>query len=499
MSAKELGEEAGLAQPLHDQTRNTVVGKPRRSALSALGWLVLGAAVGGGALWFAIGAQLIEAPGSHASATPAHAPEPKAPATLYHCPMHPAITADHPSDCPICGMKLVPVKPEAHAHTTGAGAPAERKVVLYRSPMNPQQTSPVPRKDEMGMDYLPVYADETTAETQRELGRASVTVDPARQQMIGLRTAKVTHGAVGGSWRSVGRVEVDPTRVRKTNVKVDGYVEKIFVSFLGQRVSKGEPLFTLYSPTLLVTQNEYLSALKSYRAAGSSGPEPPLLAAARRKLELGDVPASLIAQLEATGAQKTLTFVSPISGVVTAKNVVEGSYLAPGAEPYEITDLSMVWVMVDAYETDIARAKVGMQASMTLSAYPQKVFSGRVQFIAPLLDPSTRTVKVHLHFPNPTGELKPELYGEVTLQAEARHGLTIPTDAIIHSGTRNVVFVAEGEGKFTPVEVQLGERSGDRVEVLSGLAEDQEVITRANFLIDSESQLRASLRGLAEK
>ena len=503
-----LPEPTALAQPASEPTHATSVtasAQPRaRSAgAAALGWLLIGAALGGAGTWYAIGAQLIAAPGS--SAEPQAGAEPKKPvaqkppAKLYHCPMHPAITSDHPADCPICGMKLVEVKPEAHEHATGSAPAAERKLAFYRSPMDPKQTSPVPRKDEMGMDYVPVYADETAPTSSAELGRATVSVDPARQQMIGLRTAPVARGALGGTWRSVGRVEVDPTRVRKTNVKVDGYVEQIFVNFLGQRVSKGQPLFTLYSPTLLVTQNEYLTALKSYRAAGGSAPEPPLLAAARRKLELWDVPDAVIAGLEKTGAQKTLTFVSPIAGVVTAKNVVQGSYLAPGAEPYEITDLSMVWVMVDAYEVDIARVKVGMQASMRLSAYPQREFAGRVQFIDPLLDPATRTVKVHLHFPNPTGELKPELYGEVTLHGESREGLIIPLDAIIHSGTRNVVFVAQGEGKFAPAEVQLGERSGDQVEVLSGVSEGQEVITRANFLIDSESQLRASLKDLADK
>jgi len=464
----------GLAQPASDATRIVAVSAgagPRRSRLAVLGWLLCGAALGGAATWWAIALQLIAAPQSGAAthaegAAPAdaNAPAAKAPATLYHCPMHPTITSDRPADCPICGMKLVPVAAATHEHATGASAPAA-------------QTSP---------------------ETDTP-GRAAVNVDPARQQLIGLRTAKVEQAAVGGSWRSVGRVDVDPTRVRKANVKVDGYVEQIFVNFLGQRVSKGQPLFTLYSPTLLVTQNEYVSALRAHRASGSSAAEPPLLAAARRKLELWDVPQSVIARLGETGPQKTLTFVSPISGVVTSKNVVEGSFLQPGAEPYEITDLSVVWVMVDAYESDLARVKVGMQASMTVQAYPQRTFSGRVQFIAPLLDPSTRTAKVHLHFPNPTGELKPELYGEVTLQSETREGLTIPLDAVIHTGTKTVVFVAQGEGKFAPAVVQLGERSSDRVEVLSGLEAGQEVITRANFLIDSESQLRASLRDLADK
>jgi Cu(I)/Ag(I) efflux system membrane fusion protein len=212
------------------------------------------------------------------------------------------------------------------------------------------------------------------------------------------------------------------------------------------------------------------------------------------------VPESEIERLEKSGeASKSLTFVSPISGVVTAKNVVEGSKIAAGDTPYEITDLGMVWVMADAYETDLAQVKVGMPASLTLQAYPDRVFKGRVAFIDPLLDPKTRTVKVHLHFSNPTGELKPEMYGEVMLRGAEREGLTIPRDAVIQTGTRNVVFIDLGEGKFQPREVQLGDASGDQVEVAKGLERGQKVVTRANFLVDSESRLRASLAAIGGK
>ena len=196
---------------------------------------------------------------------------------------------------------------------------------------------------------------------------------------------------------------------------------------------------------------------------------------------------------------KSLTFVSPISGVVTAKNVVEGSKIAAGDTPYEITDLGVVWVMADAYESDLAHVKLGMAATLTLQAYPNRVFKGRVAFIDPLLDPKTRTAKVHVHFPNPTGELKPEMYGEVVLRGAEREGLIIPLDAVIHTGTKNVVFIDLGEGKFQPRQVQLGEAAGDQVEVQQGLELGQKVVTRANFLVDSESRLRASLAAIGEK
>jgi Cu(I)/Ag(I) efflux system membrane fusion protein len=331
-----------------------------------------------------------------------------------------------------------------------------------------------------------------------------VNIDPSRQQLIGLRTTEVKRGPVGGSWRTVGRVQVDPTRVRRINVKVGGYVERIFVDFVGKPVRRGEPLFSVYSPELVSAQNEYLLALQTRRSLSASGQltadGDALVASARRKLQLWDVPESEIERLEKSGeASKSLTFVSPISGVVTAKNVVEGSKIAAGDTPYEVTDLGMVWVMADAYETDLAQVRLGMPATLTLQAYPGRVFDGRVAFVDPLLDPKTRTAKVHVHFPNRTGELKPEMYGEVVLRGAEREGLIIPLDAVIHTGTKNVVFIDLGEGKFQPREVQLGDASGGEVEVAKGLEPGQKVVTRANFLVDSESRLRASLATLGEK
>jgi membrane fusion protein, copper/silver efflux system len=418
----------------------------------------------------------------------------------YTCPMHPTVVMDHPGECPICGMQLVLMPDQSASPVAVTG---ERKVAFYRSPMDPKQTSPVSRKDEMGMDYLPVYEDEVNGSAAVE-GLATVTIDPSRQQLIGLQTADVQNGPVGGSWRTVGRVQVDPTRVRRINVKVEGYVEQIMVDFVGQLVRKGQPLFRLYSPELLSTQSEYLLALKTRQALGSGGAlgdsGETLVASARQKLRLWDVPDSEIERLERTGEpSKTLTFVSPIAGVVTAKNVVEGSRLSLSDTPYEITDLSMVWVMADAYETDLGRVRVGMPAILTLAAYPDRTFRGEVAFLDPLFDPKTRTLKVHLHFPNPGGELKPEMFGEVVLQGKARTGLAIPADAVIRTGTQDVVFVAVGEGKFQPQQVELGSKTGDQVEVVKGLAEGQKVVTRANFLIDSESRLRASLAALGGK
>ena len=335
-------------------------------------------------------------------------------------------------------------------------------------------------------------------------GLATVSIDPARQQLIGLRTAQVTQGSVSDSWHTVARIQVDPTRVRKTNVKIEGFVERIFVDFVGQSVRRGQPLFSIYSPTLLSAQNEYLLALQTResmaKAGASSGTGETLVSAARRRLELWDVPGSEIDRLARTREpSKTLTLVSPIAGVVTAKNVVQGARVSPGEAPYEITDLGMVWVMADAYQSDLARIRVGMNATLTLAAYPGRRFAGQVVFVDPLLDPKTRTAKVHLHFDNPKRELKPEMYGEVALQGTPKQGLRIPADAVIRAGNQDVVFLVRGEGKFEPLVVELGVKTGDEIEVRGGLEAGQAVVTRANFLVDSESQLRASLATIGGK
>lgn len=413
---------------------------------------------------------------------------------LYQCPMHPTIVQDHPGECPICGMKLVEV---------GAGSATERKIKFYRSPMDPRQTSPVPRKDEMGMDYIPVYEDEVGENGASSVaGLATVDIDPARQQLIGLKTADVTRGTVSGTFRTIGRVAVDETRVRHVNVKVPVYVERVYVNFVGKTVRRGAPLFSGYSPELLAAQEEYRLALRAQKSlSGSSGfsvDSSGLVAAARRKLELWDVPKSAIKRLEENGEpQRTLTFHSPIAGVVIKKDVVDGMKLDEGAMPYEIVDLSRVWVLADIYETDLHRVEIGMRAKLTLKAYPNRVFEGKAAFVDPVLDPKTRTVKLRLEFPNPSGELKPELFGQVVLESADREALRVPEDAVIDAGERKVVFVALSDGKFQPREVSVGDSDGTNVEIVSGLDEGEKVVVRANFLVDSESRLRASLAALS--
>jgi len=430
---------------------------PRRFGVGALLLvLAVGLAAGGGAAW------LLRPPSPAAGAGAAKAEA----RTLYTCPMHPTIVSDHPGDCPICGMALVKAGPGTGGGQDGSGGHAH------------------------GASTAP--------------GLATVSIDPQRQQLIGLRTMPVTRGPVGESWRTVGKVAVDETNVHHVNIKVGGFVDTVYVDYVGRPVKRGERLFSIYSPDLLSVQQEYLLALRTRKALAAggvaTGAGDDLVEASRERLRLWDVPEAEVERLEKTGKpSKTLTMYSPMSGVVTKKDIVMGHRLNEGDMPYEITDLSRVWVLADAYETDLSRIRMGMQASLSLQAFPGKTFTGKVIFIDPVLDAKTRTAKVRLEFPNPRGELRPEMFGEVTLKTADREGLRIPADAVIDSGTTKVVFVDVGEGKFQPRVVEVGPEAGDQVEVLSGLADGELVVTRANFLVDSESRLRASLANMGGK
>jgi Cu(I)/Ag(I) efflux system membrane fusion protein len=402
-------------------------------------------------------------------------------------------------------MSSAPVSSsDNHAASQSASVSSNgRKIVFYRSPMDPKQTSPTPRKDEMGMDYVPVYADDLSDTAPAVAGLATIDIDPSRQQLIGLSTAEAKQAKVGGAWRTVGRVVVDETRVHHVNLKVGGFVERIYVDFIGKQIHKGQPLFSLYSPELLAAEDEYLLALKTRGILNAANPiadsdNDTLVSASRRKLALWDLPEKTLDEIAQTRqSTKTITFYSPASGVITKKDVVQGMRLEAGAMPYEIVDLSTVWVVADVYESELRFVKAGMPATLTLNAFPNREFNGKTVFIDPMLDPMTRTVKVRITFPNPTKELKPEMFGEVVLKGVPHDGVTVPIDAVIDSGTTHVVFVAVGNGKFRPRLVRLGDSDETQVEVVSGLSVGERVVTRANFLVDSESRLRASLAELA--
>jgi Cu(I)/Ag(I) efflux system membrane fusion protein len=328
-------------------------------------------------------------------------------------------------------------------------------------------------------------------------GLATVRIDAGRQQLIGLTTQAVKEAQVGGEIRATARIVPDETRIRHIHVKVEGYVEKLYVDFIGMAVQKGQPLFTFFSPEFVSAQQEYLLALRTRKAleGGSlQGSGRDLLDAARTRMALWDIPAAELDSLERSGeVKKSLTLRSPISGVVTAKAAVEGNRLTPSDQPFEITDLARLWAIADVYEPELPRLKVGMPASLTLEAFPGRIFTGRVTFIDPQLDPKTRTARARVELANPGGLLKPEMFGEMVLRSQARRGLVVPIDAVLDAGTRKVVFVALGEGRFEPREVRTGANLGETVEILQGVKAGENIVTRANFLVDSESRLKAAL------
>ncbi len=469
-----------------DELIETTPSRPSR--IRTLGLVALGLIAG-------VGGTMLLGPGAkdrhpHEAAS-ASAPKKQ----MYQCPMHPQIIMDHPGNCPICGMALVPMESDV---------PKDKgKLVFYRSPMNPSLTSQVPMKDEMGMDYVPVFEGELKGEATGVEDHAAVKIDHERQQLIGLKTEKVAEGMVSGELRALGRVAVDETRVRKVNVKVEGFVEKLFVDFVGKPVAKGQPLFSLYSPEFVSAQREYLLALSMQKAlSGGSlqGSGGELLDSARRRLGLWDVPKETIDHLEKTGeVQKALLLRSPISGVVTVKNVMEGARITPADILFEITDLSHVWVLVDVYEAELGRVKVGMPVELTIQSAAGTTFKGRVAFVDPIMDPKTRTAKARVEFANPKGELKPEMFGDVVLKGQGRKGILVPLDAVLDAGTTKVAFVALGDGKFEPREITTGATVGEKVEIRSGLKAGEDVVVRANFLVDSESRLKAALAHLSQK
>ena len=398
-----------------------------------------------------------------------------------------------------------------------SGATGGRKLLFYRNPMNPAITSPVPAKDEMGMDYLPVYADEsgapekpkTIAEETEDFfadvaappkveGLSGVTLGERGIALAGVQTVTAVRQDVSRTVRTVGRIVPDETAVRHVHTKIGGYIEKLHVNFSGQYVQRGSPLLELYSPDILATQEELLAALASLgRLPGSADAAAresaeSIVAAARRRLELYDVPAAVIAAIEGSGSvRRGVTLAAPASGFVTSKGIVEGQQVEPGMELYTITDLSRVWVEADVYEQEARSARVGQEATLGLPYDPGRSLVGRVTYVLPVLDPQSRTIKVRLEFPNPDLALKPGMFVDVTFTLDTAQGVAIPDSAVIDSGTRQVVFVGVGQGRFEPRLVRLGVRGEGMAEVLAGVAAGEAVVVRANFLLDSESRLRS--------
>ncbi len=426
-------------------------------------------------------------------------------ARRYHCPMHPEIIREAPGECPICGMKLVPIE-EHHRETAAPGttaSSAERKILFYRSPMNPEETSPTPKKDSMGMDFIPVYADEVEAVGKGPEGLAAVTFDAQKQQLLGVKTTVVKRAPFETSIRTTGRIAADERRVHHVHTRYEGFVEHVTADFTGKFVTKGEVLAHIYSPELYATQQEYLLALKASRSLGPSGIPSvaqggrDLLDAARQRLLLWEITPADIAEIEKRGEPiRAMPVYAPTSGYVTGRTAYHGMKVMSADTLFDILDLSHVWLLADVYEYELPRLSLGEKATMTLSYWPGRVWNGTVTYVYPAVDEKTRTVKVRVELDNPKGELKPEMFADVTIHGRPREALQVPDDAILESGTRNIVFVSEGEGRFVPREVSVGDHGAGVVEIRDGLKEGDVVVLGANFLVDSESRLKAAISAM---
>lgn len=397
-------------------------------------------------------------------------PAKTAPEVRYHCPMHPTYVSDKPGDCPICGMKLVPIDP---IPTPGSHADHQSAA----------------EKGSAGESGVPGYVP--------------VKISPDRIQSMGITIAHAVRVGLDQSFQTFGRVTFDETRVHHVHTRFEGYIEHLYADYTGQYVKAGQPLFSVYSPELYATQNEYLLALRAKEqqqqrkiATGMTGIESTvdLVGSARERLTLWGIGEKELNELEATRqSSRDLVISSPVSGFITSKSAVHGLKVTPADNLYDIVDLSTVWVLADVYEVNLPSIKVGQRASITMDYKPGKTWHGKVVFIDPTVDPATRTVKARLEIANPDGTLKPEMYAHVVIGGSIATGITVPDSAVIATGERNIVFIAKEEGVFEPREVVLGVRVRNLYEIKQGVSEGERVVTGANFLLDSESKLKAAI------
>lgn len=389
--------------------------------------------------------------------------------------------------------------PAAGSRAAAEPAKQERRILFYRNPMGLPDTSPVPKKDPMGMDYIPVFEGE---DEQASAAPGQIVIGTEKVQKLGVRVEPAAFGSLDRVVTAAGRIEPDERRVYTVAPKFEGYVERLLVNATGQPVGRGQPLFEVYSPELVSAQREYAIAaqgVESLQGATDGAREGmrQLAESSLARLRNWDVSEEQIRALAKSGeARRTLMLRSPVSGIVTEKKAVQGMRFMPGEMLYQVADLSSVWVVADVFEQDIGAVKVGARARVSIDAYPDKTFAGTVSYVYPTLSAETRTVPVRVELANPGTLLKPGMFARVeTRSAGKSRALSIPSSAVIDSGTRTMVLVQAGEGRFEPRDVRLGVRSGERVEVLDGVHEGEPVVVAANFLIDAESNLRAAVSG----
>lgn len=380
----------------------------------------------------------------------------------------------------------------------------QAKPLFYRNPMNPDITSPMPAKDNMGMDYIPVYAENKAAMDMAPTG--TVKIDPVTVQNMGVRTAIAKTATLSHEIRAMGRVAYDEEHITRLHPKTEGWIEKLFIDKTGTTVKTGTMLLSIYSPQLVTSAQEYLLALKSLQTLENSPFEDisfgakQMAKAARERLEFLDVPEHQIRDLEQTGdIKKNIHIHSPFNGVVINIGAREGQHVSPATELYMLADLTKVWVFADVFESDLPWVNVGDKVEMTLTGIPGKVFKGSLSYIYPYAEAKTRTIKVRLVFDNEDLLLKPDMFANVTINTKRQaNAITIPSEAIVRSGERDQVFVVREQGKFEPRTVKVGLTAEGLTQITEGVDVGEEVVTSSQFLIDSESKLRESTAKMLE-
>jgi Cu(I)/Ag(I) efflux system membrane fusion protein len=412
----------------------------------------------------------------------------------WTCTMHPQVHQDHPGNCPICGMPLVPktepaeaAAPRAAANAAAHSASVDRAILYWYDPMKPDVHFDKPGKSPfMDMPLQPKYAD--GADVAASDVAASIAISAPLVQTLGMRTAPVERSTAGSRLDAIGIVSIDEHRVVAVEARAAGWVEALDVRAVGDPVRRGQTIAGVYSPDLFAAQQELALAVKSGDGA--------LVSASKQRLALLGVPETRIdALLGGKAPARRVVVVAPISGVVTELNVREGMQVSPGMPLMRIADLSRVWINVQIPEGQSAAVKAGATARVTAAALPGAAPSGIVDYVYPDLDAATRTLRARITLENPALALRPGMYANVTLgESAGGNALTVPTEAVIRTGTRTVVIVSDGGGRFHPAEVTLGRERGERTVIASGLEEGQQVVTSGQFLIDSEASLRGAYR-----
>lgn len=401
---------------------------------------------------------------------------------LYTCGMHPDIISDEPGDCPICGMRLTPVK--NNKNTT-----EEKKILYWRAPMDPNEVYDHPGKSKMGMDLVPVYSSDASSE-------GVVTIDGALAQNMNLKTAVIKRMNLEQKITTNGSLEIDERNEYRINSKISGWIEKMYVKFEGERIKKGEKLFEIYSPELVSAQQELLTAVEYANSINDNINENRIVKNSIRKLQLLDLPDKEIQKIISTGkVSKTVTYYSPASGTVINRNAVEGQKISAGMTVLQIADLSSLWLIADIYENELSIVKTGNKAEIYFTFLPGESYQGVISFIYPTIEEKTRTVKIRIDIPNKNRKLKPGMFATVDINGgKLNNVIAIDESAVIRSGKSNIAVLSLGNGKFKPVNLKLGKYADGFYEVLSGLNEGDIIVESSQFLIDSESSLKAALK-----